>query len=82
MTVGSQMQELDRGGGGGEGLHPHKIGSQNTPYKLGLKIKCNDLLLSNLNPALHVGVIMVSRMFAIRLLTLFDMGNMMAPKMF
>ena len=33
MTVGSQMPELDRGGGGG---FPHKMGSQNIPYKLGL----------------------------------------------
>ena len=35
MTIGSQMPELDRG----EGLFcpPYKIGSQNTPYKLGLK---------------------------------------------
>ena len=35
-TVGSQMPELDRVGGGGF-LPPYKIGSQNTPYKLGLK---------------------------------------------
>ena len=36
MTIGSQMPELDRGGG----LFcppPYKIGCQNTPYKLGLK---------------------------------------------
>ena len=31
-TVGSQMPELDRGA-----FPPYKIGSQNTPYKLGLK---------------------------------------------
>ena len=38
MTVASQMPELDwRGGGGGAGLpSPYKLGSQNTPYKLGL----------------------------------------------
>ena len=30
MTIRSQMPELDRGGG------PYKIGSQNTPYKLGV----------------------------------------------
>ena len=34
MTVGSQMPELDRGAF----LPPYKIGSQNTPYKLGLII--------------------------------------------
>ena len=34
MTVGNQMPELDRGGAF---LTPsYKIGSQNTPYKLGL----------------------------------------------
>ena len=31
MTVGSQMLKLDRG------APPYKLGSQNTPYKLGLK---------------------------------------------
>ena len=36
MTVGSQMPELDRGGGGFFAPPPYKIGSQNTPYKLGL----------------------------------------------
>ena len=37
MTIGSQMPELDRGGGGGAICPPpYKIGSQNTPYKLGL----------------------------------------------
>ena len=35
MSVGSQMPELD--GGGGQKAPPYKIGSQNTPYKLGLK---------------------------------------------
>ena len=35
MTIGSQMPELDRGGGGFF-VPPYKIGSQNTPYKLGL----------------------------------------------
>ena len=35
MTVGSQMAELDTGGGG-LFCPPCKIGSQNTPYKLGL----------------------------------------------
>ena len=33
ITIGSQMQELDRGGGFPP---PYKIGSHNTPYKLGL----------------------------------------------
>ena len=34
MTIGSQIPELDRGG---DFLAPpYKIGSQNTPYKLGL----------------------------------------------
>ena len=35
MTIGSQMPELERGGGGGGA---YEIGSQNTPYKLGLTI--------------------------------------------
>ena len=35
MTVGSQMPELDRGAFFAP--HPYKIGSQNTPYKLGLR---------------------------------------------
>ena len=35
MTIGSQMPELDRGGAFLP--PPYKIGSQNTPYKLGLK---------------------------------------------
>ena len=34
MTIRSQMPELDRGGG--FFAPPYKIGSQNTPYKLGL----------------------------------------------
>ena len=34
MTIGSQMPELDWGGG--FFAPPYKIGSQNTPYKLGL----------------------------------------------
>ena len=33
MTIGSQMPELDPGG---FFAPPYKIGSQNTPYKLGL----------------------------------------------
>ena len=37
MTVGSQMSELDWGGGGAFLSPPYKIGCQNTPYKLGLK---------------------------------------------
>ena len=37
MTIGNQMPELDGGGGGGFFAPPYKIGSQNTPYKLGLK---------------------------------------------
>ena len=40
MTVGSQMPELDRGGGGGLLFcPPYKVGSQNIPYKPGLKVK-------------------------------------------
>ena len=35
MTIGSQMPELDRGG---VFCLPYKIGCQNTPYKLGLKM--------------------------------------------
>ena len=35
LTVASQMPELDRGGGFLPSP-PYKIGSQNTPYKLGL----------------------------------------------
>ena len=35
MSVGSQMPELD-GGGGEAFLPPYKMGSQNTPYKSGL----------------------------------------------
>ena len=38
-TIESQMLELDRGGGGGFFAPSYKIGSQNTPYKLGLT--CN-----------------------------------------
>ena len=34
MTVGSQMPELDLR----TFFPPHKIGSQNTPYKLGLNM--------------------------------------------
>ena len=37
MTIGSQMPELDWGGGA-FCPSPYKIGSQNTPYKLGLMI--------------------------------------------
>ena len=36
MTIGSQMPELDRGGFFAR--PPYKIGRQNTPYKLGLKL--------------------------------------------
>ena len=36
MTIGSQMPELDGGGGGDFLPLPYKIGCQNTPYKLGL----------------------------------------------
>ena len=36
MTVESQMPELDRGGFFAP--PPYKTGSQNTPYKLGLKL--------------------------------------------
>ena len=36
MTVGSQMPELD--GEGGLFCPPYKLGSQNTPYKLGLSV--------------------------------------------
>ena len=35
MTFGSQMPELDRGAFAPP--PPYKIGSQNTPYKLGLR---------------------------------------------
>ena len=35
MTTGSQMPELDQGG---FFAPPYKIGSQNTPYKLGLRL--------------------------------------------
>ena len=37
MTIGSEMPELDPGGGGLLCPPPYKIGSQNTPYKLGLR---------------------------------------------
>ena len=36
MTIGSQMPEFDRGAFL-QPPPPHKTGSQNTPYKLGLK---------------------------------------------
>ena len=36
MTVGSQMPEVDRGGGAFS--PPCKLGSQNTPYKIALRI--------------------------------------------
>ena len=36
MTIGSQVPELDRGGGLFAPPPPYEIGSQNTPYKLGL----------------------------------------------
>ena len=36
MTIGSQMPELDRGRLFCSPPPPYKIGSQNTPYKLGL----------------------------------------------
>ena len=39
MTVGSQMLELD-GVGGLFCPPPYKLGSQNTPYKLGLNLPC------------------------------------------
>ena len=38
MTIGSQMSELDLGGF--LPPLPYKIGCQNTPYKLGLKVNC------------------------------------------
>ena len=42
MTIGSQMPELDRQRGGGGAFCPsYKIGIQNTPHKLGLKIDKN-----------------------------------------
>ena len=37
MNIGSQMPELDQGGAFLP-PPPYKIGSQNTPYKLGLKM--------------------------------------------
>ena len=36
MTIGSQMPELDREGGFLPPPPPYKLGSQNTPYNLGL----------------------------------------------
>ena len=42
MTVGSQMPELDWG----EAPPPYKLGSQNTPYKLGLTFKVKYLMQS------------------------------------
>ena len=36
MSIGSQMPELDRGEGAFLPPPPYKIGSQNTPYDLGL----------------------------------------------
>ena len=42
MIIGSQMPELDRGGGASP---PYNIGSQNTPYKLRLKVIKRDLNL-------------------------------------
>ena len=36
MTIGSQMPELDWGGGGFFASPPYKIGSQNIQHKLGL----------------------------------------------
>ena len=47
MTVGSQTPELDRGGGFAP---PNKIGSQNTPYKLGLStfFQKNPIIFSRL----------------------------------
>ena len=42
MTIGSQMPELDPRGGGAFAPPPYKIGSQNTPYKLGVVIMSFD----------------------------------------
>ena len=41
MTFGSQMPEFDRGGAFLPPPPPYKIGSQNTPYKLGLISQVN-----------------------------------------
>ena len=38
MSVGIQMPELDGGGGGFFAPPSYKIGSQNTPYKLGFRM--------------------------------------------
>ena len=38
MTVGSQLPELDWGGGGAFVSPPYKISGLNAPYKLGLII--------------------------------------------
>ena len=38
MTIGGQMPELDRVGSCFVPPSPYKIGSQNTPYKLGLNL--------------------------------------------
>ena len=43
MTIGSQMPELDQGAFLPPPV-PYKIGSQNTPYKLGLKVEPKSFL--------------------------------------
>ena len=42
MTIGSQLPELDCGGGLFCPPPRYKIGSQNTPYKLGLSLTVNE----------------------------------------
>ena len=56
MTIGSQMPELDRGRGD---FPSFKIGCQNTPYKLGLKINLTHLkcLLTDLVLTLNIHVV-------------------------
>ena len=46
MTVGSQMPELDRGAFLPPPPPPYKLGSHNTPYKLGLNHNCLGISLT------------------------------------
>ena len=56
MTVGSQMPELDQGGFFAP--PPYKLGSQNTPYKLGLKSK-SLLLFKGIDQPHHIYLVRV-----------------------
>ena len=73
MTIGSQMPELDWG----DILPPtpqYKIGSQNTPYKLGLKSTIN------CNHALHAGGIIKSNIeYRNKLGNAFNTAHMYKP---